>query len=104
MSKVETDQTSCADKLKVLADSTRLAIVHSLMEQGPQYVNQLNENIDVDQSLLSHHLRTLRESGLVVANRDGKAVLYELAPGVKKATKSQNGIQLGCCILTFDKD
>lgn len=104
MTKVETDQTPCAEKLKTLADSTRLAIVHSLMENGAQHVNQLNENMGIDQSLLSHHLRTLRESGLVVASRDGKAVLYQLAAGVKKATKSQHGIQLGCCVLTFDKD
>jgi ArsR family transcriptional regulator len=68
--------------LKVLADETRLAVVQELLE-GPKHVGQINAVLKLDQSLLSHHLRTLREAGLVVAQRDGKAVLYRLSPGVE---------------------
>lgn len=87
----------CVNRLKVLADSTRLNVIRQLMD-GPKHVNALNEMIDVDQSLLSHHLKLLRESGLVVANRDGKAVLYQLADDVKVANDI---ISLGCCELHF---
>lgn len=95
-----TDKPDCADKLKVLADPTRLAILRALM-RGPSHVGELNESIQIDQPLLSHHLRVLREAELVRSERDGKAVLYTLAPGVR-IRSPKKGIQLGCCVLSFD--
>lgn len=89
--------THCADKLKVLADPTRLSVMEILMK-GPQNVTQLNERLGLDQSLLSHHLKVLREAGLVVANREGKCVQYRLAPEV---AGSERSLDLGCCALTF---
>ncbi len=93
------DEDFCAKKLKVLADPTRLSIVRELMTR-PQHVGELNEQIQIDQSLLSHHLRVLRNASLVVSERDGKAVLYRLAPDVKAGSR-RGGIQLGCCLLSF---
>jgi ArsR family transcriptional regulator len=87
----------CADKLKVLADATRLSVMEILMK-GPQHVGQINEQLGLDQSLLSHHLKVLRDAGLVVATRDGKCVLYRLAPEVAGCDQS---LDLGCCALTF---
>ena len=46
---------NCATKLKVLADDTRLAVVRQLMA-GPQQVNEINTILNLEQSLLSHHL------------------------------------------------
>ena len=89
----------CATKLKALADPTRLAVVEALMD-GPRHVGRLAELLDVEQSLLSHHLRVLREIGLLQADRDGKAVIYSLAPGVD-GTAAEKTIQLGCCQLSF---
>jgi len=100
MAKPKSDQSFCAGKLKVLANSTRLSIVRTLMK-GPQHVKQLNKEIRIDQSLLSHHLHVLRDSGLVTSERDGKAVLYGLAPDIRLAPRKK-GIQLGCCVLSFD--
>jgi len=100
VAKPKSDQSFCADKLKVLANSTRLSIVRALMK-GPQHVKQLNEEIRIDQSLLSHHLQVLRDSGLVTSERDGKAVLYGLAPDIKLASRKKE-IQLGCCVLSFE--
>ena len=91
---------SCADILKVLADDTRLAVVRQLMT-GPKHVGELNEPLDVEQSLLSHHLKVLKDAGLVEAERDGKAVLYRLHPNVE-ARRSGKALNLGCCKLTFD--
>ncbi len=89
----------CATKLKALADPTRLAVVEALMD-GPRHVGKLAELLDVEQSLLSHHLRVLRDIGLLRADRDGKAVLYSLAPGVEGAA-AEKTLQLGCCQLSF---
>jgi ArsR family transcriptional regulator len=91
---------SCAVLLKVLADGTRLAVLRLLMD-GPRHVGELNQQLQLEQSLLSHHLRVLREHKLVVARRDGKAVLYHLAPGARVAA-DREGIDLGCCRLTFE--
>jgi ArsR family transcriptional regulator len=86
----------CAELLKVLADGTRLAVMRELMS-GAKHVGELGELLDVDQSLLSHHLAVLRRVGLVVAARDGKAKSYSLAPEVA----AQGALDLGCCQLSF---
>ncbi len=93
-------QTSCAGLLKILADETRLVVVRQLID-GPKHVGEINEPLGLEQSLLSHHLKVLREAGLVVGRRDGKAVLYSLAPDFK-GPDSTDAIDLGCCLISFD--
>jgi ArsR family transcriptional regulator len=91
---------SCASQLKVLADETRLAVMAQLLK-GPKHVGEINAPIDVEPSLLSHHLKVLRDAGLVVAERDGKQVLYQLSPRVQNGRRG-NAIDLGCCLISFD--
>lgn len=90
----------CADQMKVLSDVTRLSVLEVLMA-GPRNVTQLNERIKIDQSLLSHHLRALRDSGLVRTARDGKSILYEIAPEAR-APGGRKAINLGCCLISFE--
>lgn len=61
-----------------LADPTRILIIYTLKE-GPQRVTDLAEALDLPQSTLSHHLKVLRERGLVDVERDGTAAYYSLA-------------------------
>lgn len=89
--------TTCAEKLKILSDTTRLAVLEILMD-SPKHVGELNAVLGIEQSLLSHHLKILRQARFVEATRDGKAVLYQLAPEV---ICSSRGIDLGCCLLLF---
>lgn len=91
--------THCSRKLQILADKTRLGILRQLIV-APRHVHELNGEVRIGQSLLSHHLRVMRDAGLVRARRDGKAVLYELAPEVR-LPDAQAGIDLGCCRLSF---
>lgn len=93
------DSSPCAEKLKLLADTTRLAVLEALMEQ-PRHVSELMSLLSVEQSLLSHHLALLREAGLVDAIRDGKTVRYQLAPGLESAATGKS-LNLGCCQLSF---
>jgi ArsR family transcriptional regulator len=83
-----------------LADPTRLAIVAQLME-GPRHVGEINATLGVEQSLLSHHLRVLRDAHLVTAERDGKAVLYRLSRETRSAREGK-AINLGCCLISFE--
>lgn len=97
---VPADPDGCAGVLKVLADETRLAVVEQLME-GPKHVGEINEALGVEQTLLSHHLRVLRDAGIVVSERDGKQVLYSLAKHVQGSRRGR-AINLGCCKISFD--
>jgi ArsR family transcriptional regulator len=58
-----------AAQLKVLAEPKRLLILHLLME-GVQCNCELGEALEMPPNLISHHLRTLREAGLISAERD----------------------------------
>lgn len=101
-SDADTDaEPGCAEKLKVLADATRLAVIQRLMH-GACHVGTLGEDLGVEQSLLSHHLRLMRDAGLVTARRDGKAVLYSLAPGIGVRSPGRT-INLSCCQLKFEE-
>ena len=91
---------SCANKLKVLSDSTRLAVLETLMT-GPHNVGKLMEELHVEQSLLSHHLSILRENGFVEATREGKTMVYQLPEDVSDSTAGK-AINLGCCKISFD--
>ena len=93
-------ESDCASRLKLLSDPTRLRVMRRLLE-APCHVGDLQRHLDVEQSLLSHHLRVLRDAGLVRSERDGKAVLHRLASGTTDETRGGT-IDLGCCVLSFD--
>lgn len=72
-------------RFKALGDPTRLQILHVLAEGG-RCVCEIRPALDVPPNLLSHHLRVLREAGLVAAERSGRRVHYELvADGLEAA-------------------
>jgi len=65
---------------KVLADPNRLRILDVLM-QGDSCNCELNEQLGLPPNLLSHHLRILREAGLVDSRRDvidGRWIYYSV--------------------------
>ena len=55
--------------LKALSDPTRLAIFERLM-QGVQCNCEIGESLGLPMNLISHHLRVLRQVGLVNSQRD----------------------------------
>lgn len=65
--------------LQALADENRLRILEVLRE-GEHCVCELQSSLALAQSLLSHHLRALREAGLVHDRREGRWVYYRLVP------------------------
>lgn len=91
----------CSRALKLLADETRLAVIGQLLS-GPRHVHEINAELHIDPTLLSHHLRILREAGLVCTEREGKTILYRLAPQVRLAQR-RKVIDFGCCRLSFSR-
>lgn len=65
-------------RFRALGDETRLRILEQLVA-GERSVSDLIVLVDVGQSLMSHHLRILREAGLVVDRRDGRWIHYAIA-------------------------
>lgn len=61
-----------------LADPIRRQILLLLLD-GPSYPNDLLAKIDTSQPNLSNHLACLRGCGLVLSEREGRRVRYELA-------------------------
>lgn len=66
-----------ARAFRALGDEKRLRIVE-LLSGGAQCVCDLAVSVGAKQPLLSFHLKTLREAGLVVATRRGKWIYYSL--------------------------
>jgi hypothetical protein len=61
--------------MKALADSSRLAIVNSLLERS-QYVEEIAKRNDLAPSTVSFHLRKLEKSGLVSSHKEQYYVVF----------------------------
>jgi ArsR family transcriptional regulator len=69
-----------AARFKALADPARVAIVNRLAS-GEACVCQFTEPLGLSQPTVSHHLKILREAGLVEqASRRGTWTYYRLVP------------------------
>jgi len=66
--------------LQALADPTRLAIVRELASAAEVCACDLTSCCDVRQPTVSHHLKVLREAGVVESERRGTWIYYRLAP------------------------
>jgi ArsR family transcriptional regulator len=71
------DADGLAARFKALADPTRVAIVNRLA-QGECCVCDLNAAFDLSQPTISHHLKVLRDAGLVRSTRRGTWAYYRL--------------------------
>jgi len=75
-----TDREPDAVLFKALADSHRLAILATLARAGDDVcVCDFTGALPVEQPTVSHHLRILREAGLVTCERRGTWVYYRIA-------------------------
>jgi DNA-binding transcriptional ArsR family regulator len=70
--------------LKALAHPLRLRVVDRLAHLGPAPVSRLAAELDASLPEMSAALRRLREAGVVVVERHGRAAVYALAPGVDR--------------------
>jgi DNA-binding transcriptional ArsR family regulator len=61
-----------------LADPKRILILYALSEKSLN-VSELTETLALPQPTVSRHLKMLRERGLVVSQREGQSVYYDIA-------------------------
>ncbi len=67
-----------ADTCKQLSDPSRIRIFWLLCHCRECVIN-ISAMVDMSSPAVSHHLRQLKESGLIVSQRAGKEVYYEAA-------------------------
>ncbi|MDO5058659.1 MAG: metalloregulator ArsR/SmtB family transcription factor [Neisseria sp.] len=66
----------CQPVFTALGDDNRLLLIHLLHEHGSLNVNELTERTHLSRPAVSHHLKLLREAGLVQAEQRGKERFY----------------------------
>lgn len=64
--------------LKTVAHPARLAIIELLRNNNRLTVTEIIENIEVEQSLTSHHLNNMKIKGILGSVREGKQIFYFL--------------------------
>jgi ArsR family transcriptional regulator, arsenate/arsenite/antimonite-responsive transcriptional repressor len=79
ISAVATPILRAAPLFAALADPTRLAILERL-RRGERCVSELCGDVSAGQSLISFHLKALRDAGIVFARKDGRTVWYAVDP------------------------
>ena len=68
-----------------LADPARLRILATLARAGDELcVCDFTAGLALNQSTVSHHLKILKDAGLVVGERRGTWGFYRLAPGARE--------------------
>jgi ArsR family transcriptional regulator len=73
------DSDTAIRRLRAIGDETRMAILLQLAG-GEQCVCDIIDALDASQSLMSFHLRALREAGLVIDRKVGRWVHYAINP------------------------
>jgi DNA-binding transcriptional ArsR family regulator len=84
-----------ADRARALSDPTRLTLAAALREGEELCVCDISWIAGRSQNLVSHHLRALRDRGLVRSRRDGKLVMYSLTPAGRSLLDVVLGVKVG---------
>lgn len=76
-----------ARRFRALSDPTRLRLLELLATQE-RCVCDLQSDVGAGQSLLSFHLKALKDAGLVIDRRAGRWVYYSIVPGAFEAVEA----------------
>lgn len=74
----EEELSELAELFKIFGDSTRMRILYDLF-RGEKNVTEICEDLEMNQSAVSHQLKILRTSKLIASRREGKSMIYSLA-------------------------
>lgn len=84
-----------AGLFKALADPVRLRLVALIADAGRICVCELTPHFDLSGPTISHHLKVLREAGLVDAERTGTWIHYWIRPEVAAVVGTVLSVQVG---------
>ena len=78
LQKLKSNAASRASIVKAMAHHSRLLIMEALM-QGEHCVNDLTEMAGCDVTTLSKHLAVMKKAGLLICEKRGLQVFYQIA-------------------------
>ncbi|MBA2381801.1 MAG: helix-turn-helix transcriptional regulator [Chloroflexi bacterium] len=81
--------------LQALGHPTRLAIVRELSGTSQVCACDFTTCCDVRQPTVSHHLRILKEAGVIEAERQGTSIYYRLVPAAAQRLNALVGELFG---------
>jgi ArsR family transcriptional regulator len=81
------EAAALASYFKALSDPTRVAIVNRLTGADEVCVCDLTAAFELSQPTVSHHLKVLRDAGLVESSRRGTWAYYRLVPEALDAVR-----------------
>lgn len=84
-SKESKQVTNLSSLLRLVSEESRLKIL-CILRQGEHCVCKIMEHVDLSQSLISHHLKDLKDAGIVTDKKRGLYVYYSLTEQGKNIT------------------
>lgn len=84
VNRMEINEKKTAELFKALCDENRIKIL-KLLQSGEKCACRLNEEISVTQPTMSHHMKVLCDSGIVVGRKEGKWMHYSISQEGAKA-------------------
>ena len=81
-------ETRAAELFHALSDPIRLRVV-ALLRGGERCVCELTDELELAQSRLSWHLKTLKDAGFLTDRREGRWVYYTLDPSTIAEAEKQ---------------
>lgn len=69
---------NATETLRAIAHPQRLLIIEMLYAEKSLTVTEIHERLGIEQAVASHHLRILKDRGVVQVRRDGKNSNYAL--------------------------
>ena len=86
---------------KLLADETRVRCLLLIAREGAICVAELAASLEVSQPKVSRHLALLRSSGVVIDQRRGQWVYYQIMPNLPGWMNKQiQGLVNSHCLAT----
>jgi len=77
--------TELSSLLQLVSEESRLKVL-CILRQGEHCVCQIMKHVDFSQSLISHHLKDLKDAGIVSDEKRGLYVYYSLTEQGKHIT------------------
>ncbi len=65
------------DVWNAMADPTRRQIL-TMLQNGDMTAGEISEKFDISAATISHHLKILREAGLVTSEKEKQTITYRL--------------------------
>ncbi len=85
LSQQEKEIARLSSLLKLVSEESRLKLL-CILRKGEHCVCELMEQVDLSQSLISHHLKDLKDAGVVMDDKRGLKVYYSLTDKGKHIT------------------